>query len=156
MKSFSVFILVTIALLAAACSPVSPAADQPAAPEATSTQRPSAAQPTSAPAEPPTTIAPSLIPSPVPAQVEKTSGSLWVKILSPLDNSTVHTAEVEIQGSAPSDTVLTINDEIVLVGSDQKFSTKVALDEGINVVEVLASDISGNEVFIPLTIYYEP
>ncbi len=81
---------------------------------------------------------------------------MWLKILSPLDNSTVHTAEVEIQGSAPGDTVLTINDEIVLVGSDQKFSTKVALDEGINVVEVVASDVAGNEIFIPLTIYYEP
>ncbi len=156
MKSFSVFILVTIALLAAACSPVSPVTDQPAAPEATPTQRPAVAQPIPVPTEPPATIAPSLIPSPVPAQVEKTSGPLWIKILSPLDNSTVHTTEVEIQGLAPSDTVLTINDEIVLVGSDQKFASKVALDEGINVIEVLASDISGNEIFIPLTIYYEP
>ncbi len=156
MKSFSIFILVTIALLAAACSPLVPATDQPAAPEVTPTQKPAVAQPTPIPTEAPTAAAPSLIPSPIPAQVESTSGPLWLKILSPLDNSTVNTAELEIQGTAPVETVLTVNDEIVLVGSDQKFSTKVALDEGINVIEVLASDVSGNEVFIPLTVYYEP
>ncbi len=152
MKSFSVFILVTFLLLAAACSPLSPASDQPAAP----TQKPALAQPTPVPTVLPTAIAPSLIPSTVPAQVESTSGPLWLKILSPLDNSTVQTAEIEIQGTAPSDTVLTINDEIVLVGSDQKFSAKVTLDEGINEIEVLASDVTGNEIFIPLTVYYEP
>ncbi len=155
MKSFSILILVTILLLAAGCSPALPATDQPAVPEATPTLKPAVVQPTLAPTDLPTVVAPSLIPSPVPAQVEKTSGLLWLKILSPLDNSTVNTAEVEIKGSAPVETVLTINDDIVLVGSDQQFSAMVALDEGINVIEVLGSDVSGNEIFIPLTIYYE-
>ncbi len=153
-KSFSIFILVTILLLAAGCGPTLPVTDQPAASEATATLKPAVVQPTPVPTEPPT-AAPSLIPSPVPVQVEKTSGPLWIKIISPLDNSTVNTAEVEIKGSAPVETVLTINDEIVLVGSDQQFSAKVVLDEGINEIEILGSDISGNEIFIPLTIYYE-
>ncbi len=153
-KAFFVFVLVIMQVALVACAPTG---DQPAAQEATFTRLPAVAQPTSIPAatEKPPAPAPTLIPSTVPAPVEKTSGPLWVKILSPLDNSTVNTVEIEIQGSAPSDTVLTINDEIVLVGSDQKFSSKVTLDEGVNVIEVLASDVSGNEVFIPLTIYYE-
>jgi hypothetical protein len=153
-KYYFNFILVIILISLAACTPL---AGQPAAPAATFTQLPAVVQPTSLPAatQMPPSSTPTLIPSTVPAPVEKTSGLLWVKILSPLDNSTVNTAEVVIQGSAPVDTVLTINDEIVLVGSDQKFAAKISLDEGINVIEVLASDISGNEVFIPLTIFYE-
>ncbi len=157
MRSFSIINLVTILVLLAACSPLSTAANQPAAPAATSTQPPVVARPTSTAVatDRPAAPTPTLIPSTIPAPVEKTSGPLWVKILSPLDNSTVNTAEVEVLGSAPVDTVLTINDEIIDVGSDQKFSAMVTLDEGINVIEILASDVSGNEVFIPLTVYFE-
>ncbi len=153
-KSFFIFILVMILVFLAACTPL---AEQPTAPAATSTQPPVVARPTSTAAatDRPAAPTPTLIPSTIPAPVEKTSGPLWVKITSPLDNSTVNTAEIEVQGSAPADTVLTINDEIIDVGSDQKFSAMVTLDEGINVIEILASDVSGNEVFIPLTVYFE-
>src|SRR5512143_1219418 len=115
-KYFSVFILVTSILFLVACTP---AAGQPASVEAPFTGQPVVAQPTSTPGatEPPAASTPTFIPSTVPAPVEKTAGALWVKILSPLDNSVIAAAEVDIQGQAPVDTVLSINDEIVQVGS---------------------------------------
>ena len=155
-KSVSVIILVMILL--AACTSIPPAATQPEM----LTKQPAVAQPTpasaatlSSPTDGPATRVPTLIPTTPLATVEKSSGALWVKITSPLDNSTVSAAEIDVIGTAPVDTVLSINDEIVEVGSDQKFTAHLTLDEGINIIEVLASDLSGNEVFIPLTVYFD-
>ena len=152
-KSVLVFILVMILL--AACTSIPPAATLPDM----LTKQPSVAQPTAAPlplsTDMPATNFPTLIPTTPLATVEKSSGALWVKITSPLDNSVVSAAEIDVIGAAPVDTVLSINDDIVQVGSDQKFTAHLTLDEGINIIEVLASDLSGNEVFIPLTVYFD-
>ena len=81
---------------------------------------------------------------------------LWLQILSPLDEAVVNTSQVDVTGSAPAGTVVTINDEILIVGSDQQFRTTVSLDDGPNLIEIVASDESGNEMSVLLTIRYEP
>jgi len=88
--------------------------------------------------------------------VEEVSGSLWVRILAPADNAVVATQVVEVRGEAPEDTVLSINDEILIVSSDQLFSLYVTLEEGLNVIEIVASDYDGNEISHILTITYQP
>ena len=91
-----------------------------------------------------------------PTPWEEVSGTLWVRILSPADNEIVNVSSVEVQGEAPADTVLSVNDEIVIVSSDQVFSLPVALEEGINVIEIVASDYDENEVSFIMTITYQP
>jgi hypothetical protein len=63
---------------------------------------------------------------------------------------------VDVTGSAPAGAVVSIDDEILIVGSDQQFKTTVMLDEGPNLIEVIASDESGNELSVLLTVTYEP
>jgi len=88
--------------------------------------------------------------------VTEISGSLWLQVLSPLDEAVVNTPQVDVTGSAPAGTVVSIDDEILIVGSDQQFKTTVTLDEGPNLIEVIASDENGNEMSVLLTVTYEP
>jgi hypothetical protein len=95
-------------------------------------------------------------PENTPAPLTASSGALWVKVLSPEDGATVTTQAVTITGQAPAETVITINDIIVVVPQSQTFAVDIPLQEGSNLIEILASDLNENEVYIPLTIAYEP
>ncbi len=90
------------------------------------------------------------------ASTSGTPNALWVKVLSPKDGATVTTPTVKVIGQAPAETVVTINDEIILVPQSQTFEQKISLQKGSNLIEVLASDMSGNEVYVPLTVVYNP
>lgn len=90
------------------------------------------------------------------AGVAQTSGSLTVRVLQPEDGATVHSDTVTVKGEAPAETVVTVNDDILVVGSDEKFETNVLLDEGPNVIEIVASDLESNEVDFEISVTYEP
>jgi hypothetical protein len=86
----------------------------------------------------------------------QTSGSLTVKLLEPQDGSAVDTNVVRVKGEAPPETVVTVNDDILVVESDGKFEIDVQLEEGPNVIEIVASDLEGNEVSFEITVTYQP
>lgn len=88
--------------------------------------------------------------------ITKTSGSLTVQLLEPQDGATVNTAVINVKGIAPQDTVVTVNDDILVVSSDGKFESQVTLDQGPNVIEIVASDTDGNEVSFMVTVTYQP
>ena len=94
--------------------------------------------------------------SATPAYVEFTSGSLWVRLFAPQDDEIVSLPDVDVSGQAPADTAISINDTIFIVPPNQFFTMPMALEEGPNVLEFVASDINGNEVSFVLTIVYEP
>ena len=91
-----------------------------------------------------------------PASGPTGSGTLSLRILSPADGAVVNTSSVEIVGEAPVGSVISIGDDILIVGADGTFKYIVSLEEGPNVIEVLASDSAGNESFVLLGIFYEP
>lgn len=86
----------------------------------------------------------------------ETVGMLWLQVLSPQDEEVVNAPQVEVIGSAPAGSVISVNDEILLVSDDGQFKTTVPLEEGPNLIEIVASDDSGNETFSILTVTYEP
>ena len=90
------------------------------------------------------------------ASAPETPSVLWLQILSPVDEAVVNTSQVDVIGSAPAGAVISVNDEIFIVSSDLQFKATVLLDEGPNLIEVIASDESGNEMSALLTITYEP
>jgi len=100
----------------------------------------------------------------IPAQEEPTavpaapisSGEMWLQVLSPLDEAVLDSPEVEVIGMVPAGSVVSVNDEILLVGEDGKFEVTIPLDEGPNLIEIVASDMDGNEVSQILTVVYEP
>ncbi len=92
----------------------------------------------------------------IPASATPTAGPLGLRILSPEDNSVVHVPQVEVAGTAPADLVVTINDDIVLVDETGTFSATIPVEEGPNLIQIVASDAEGNEANVDLVVTYEP
>jgi hypothetical protein len=90
------------------------------------------------------------------SSIPTASVALFLTIRQPLDESIVNTEQVEVIGEAPPDTVVTVNDEILIVGPEQEFTVSISLEEGPNLIEIVASDFAGNETSQLLTVYYEP
>ncbi len=85
-----------------------------------------------------------------------TTGPVSLQVLSPQDGAVVNAAQVLVSGTASPGAVVTVNDAILVVGGDGTFQSTVALDQGPNLVEVIASNASGSETTIDLTVTYEP
>ena len=101
----------------------------------------------------PTTQPSQAIDSPVPAT---TRAALYLTVFQPLDETVTDAPQIEVIGMAPPETVVTVNDEILIVGQEQEFKVTVTLEEGPNLIEIIASDIDGNETSQLLTVFYEP
>lgn len=112
---------------------------------------------TSAPVEVPST------PTPVPNSAAITpavsTGSpqaLSLDILTPEDNAVVTSPQLEVRGVTAPNAVVTVNETIALADDTGAFDASLALDEGPNVVEVVASDDQGNESYVELVVTYAP
>ena len=143
-------ILLVLMLVFAACSPTpSPEAASVAA--ADETKPPATPMPLEEATQVSVVEEPGAVP---PAPV--VSGELYIQLLSPLDEAVLNTPEVDVTGTAPAGTVISVNEEIVLVGGDGSFKVTLPLEEGPNLIEIVASDINGGEVTQLLTVMYEP
>jgi len=144
-------IIPALILLLTACSPTPTAV--PSSPTTNSNS------PTTIPATPmPQEVIPTTIiqPTSTALTAPDTSGTLWLQVLSPQDEAVVNTPQVDVTGSAPAGAVISINDEILIVGDDGQFKTTISLDEGPNLIEIVASDDNGNETSLSLAVTYEP
>jgi hypothetical protein len=77
-------------------------------------------------------------------------------LLSPQEDDIVACPWVDVVGTAPADTVVTLNDEIAVAGMDGLFHARVPLEEGLNEIQCVASDLEGNEVAFSILIACEP
>jgi hypothetical protein len=91
-----------------------------------------------------------------PASGPTGSGTLRLHILSPMDGGVVNTPTVEIVGQTVAGAVVSIGDDILIANPDGTFKHIVSLQDGPNVIEILASDAQGNQTQIFFSIFYEP
>lgn len=75
--------------------------------------------------------------------------------VSPADQSIVSQSTIEIKGEVSREAVLSINNDFYLVPAGP-FSKPVTLVEGPNSIQIVASDMLGNEIDLILTITYQP
>jgi hypothetical protein len=68
----------------------------------------------------------------------------------------VPTPTFSLEGQAPAGTVVSVNEAVQVVGETGAFAVEVPLEEGPNLLEVVASSLQGEEVSFLLTITYEP
>jgi hypothetical protein len=94
-------------------------------------------------------------PEPATLSVIPTPVAGLVTILSPEDGAVVNTPYVDVNGLAAPDTVLTLNDEILVVDQSGTFSLQLPLVEGPNQIQIVASDLDGNEVELELVVTYD-
>lgn len=175
MKAFLICFL-SVLLLAACSSPemlpplqptallTRPANAATSAAPALKSATPAPVQPTPAPGTPSQTPIPQQ--TSLPATVTQsvvygtgivlTRGALTVQIESPADGATIKESRVDVKGQAPKGTVISVDDVVLVVDASARFSVPVELQKGPNLVEFVASDSLGNQVFYPLALYCDP
>jgi hypothetical protein len=77
-------------------------------------------------------------------------------LLTPHPGDVVATSWVDVAGTAVAETVITLNDEIAVAGSDGAFSARVPLAEGPNEIQCVASNLAGDEVDFSIIVVSEP
>ena len=80
--------------------------------------------------------------------------TLPLTVTQPLNESTVHAADLVVKGQTESDAVVSVDGVTVEVDAEGNFSTTITLEEGPNPIEVYASDFEGNEGSVFLTVMY--
>lgn len=134
----------------AATEPLPPTPSPAATPAATPVPIPTAAaSPTDSPV-PTATLEPS--PTPVATEAE-----LFLQLVNPEELEVItEKSSIEIVGRTRVDAVVTVNDTFVEPDSDGLFSSVVELEEGPNIIEVIASITSGRQTDLVLVVTYIP
>ncbi len=97
-------------------------------------------------------------PSPSPAPTPDPLGeAFFLRVLSPSEETSFVTApRATVEGMTRVDAIVSVNDDLVTVDETGRFQAEVDLEEGPNLVEVVASTASGEELSAVLTIFYLP
>ncbi len=95
-------------------------------------------------------------PTPAPTAVA-TEGDLFLQLVSPEETEVfVEVGTLTVTGRTRVDAVVTINDTIVGPNIDGEFTLDVTLEEGPNIIEVVASVASGGQMDLVLVALYLP
>ena len=105
---------------------------------------------------PPTIIIPETPPTLAVSTTPTPASSFPLLIEQPADGQTLNSTPALIVGRTQPDALVSVNDTIGFAGGDGRFTLSVDLEEGPNVLEVLASNINGEQVFVILTVLYNP
>tara|TARA_B100000809_G_scaffold77826_1_gene75659 strand:+ start:1208 stop:1600 length:393 start_codon:yes stop_codon:yes gene_type:complete len=86
-----------------------------------------------------------------------TEGDLFLQLISPPETEVfTDTGTLAVVGRTRVDAVVTINDTVVEPDIDGEFSLDVPLEEGPNIIEVVASVASGEQMDLVLVAIYLP
>ncbi len=145
-----------LALAAAGCAGDDPTPTSPPVPTATA---PPAPTPTPMPSASPTATAetaPTASPTPAATLTPDDAERLFLEITEPQDESVVSTEAVVVQGTTAADAVVSVNGAVVEVDAQGAFEAIVTLEEGPNLIEVVASDLTGAEESRDIVVIYFP
>jgi len=101
-------------------------------------------------APPPEKVTPPPIPEPTPKP------EFFLTVTEPADNSIINADKVEVRGRTTPGAVVSVNGELTEVDEEGNFTMIVVLEEGPNIIEVIASDLEGNQESCVLVIIYVP
>ena len=102
------------------------------------------------PVPPKDTLAP---PQAIPVPSPETSPTgFYLAVTQPVDGGIVNVDKVEVRGSTSPGAVVSVNDEIALADTQGVFTVTISLEEGPNIIEVIASDEEGNEATTSLVV----
>ncbi len=87
--------------------------------------------------------------TPVETVVEtapESTGELFLTILTPVDKTTVNAETAAVTGKTLPVAIVSVNGKLQKVDAEGSFTASVPLDIGVNVIQIVASDISGEEI----------
>jgi hypothetical protein len=131
-------------------------APQPVGPVATA--RPIVIEPTAflITPPPPTIIIPVVPPTLAVATTPTPSSLFVITVDAPREGETVRTTPLTVRGQTTPGAVVSANDVVAIADAQGRFALTVPLDPGPNVLEIIASKTTGEQVFAILTILYQP
>lgn len=98
-------------------------------------------------------------PSPIVASATPTAlkvGNFFLQIISPVDEAVVNTEKIILTGKTLPGAVVSVDGALAQVDAIGKFQFTLVLEDGPNIIEVVASDSDGNELSETLRVIYEP
>ena len=148
---FLVLVLILMAVAIIACD-----SDEP---EATSTPVPTSTITGGTPVDGATATPVTGDQTPTPIATEIPT-ELFLQVTNPEDGSEVTTETIQVSGNTIVDAIVSvwINEDIEVADIDEggNFSVTVTLEEGPNIIEVVASDAEGGEKLSQIAITYIP
>ena len=124
---------------------------------ATATLPPAATiEPTPFTPPPPTIVIPVPAPTLAIAETPTPSSAFTLTLETPHDGETLRVSPVLVIGQTSPGAVISVNDTVSIANPQGRFNLSVPLQEGPNVLEVIASNAAGEEVYVILTVLYQP
>ena len=116
--------------------------------------------PTPLPAQPtlppPTIIVPEVPPTLAVSTTPTPASNFPLTVETPRDGETVSASPWLVVGQTQPGALVSVNDVVGFANDEGRFSLPAALLLGVNVLEVIASNAAGEEVFVILTVIYQP
>ena len=81
---------------------------------------------------------------------------LLLQISSPVDNSVVSSEEIPVAGRSSPDATVSVNGVLADTDTLGSFEALLSLEEGPNLIEVIASDLAGDVRTTVLMVIYIP
>jgi len=94
-------------------------------------------------------------PSPAPPEPPPPQG-FFLEVPEPQDECVVNVSPIRVSGSTSPEAQVSLNGELIDVDGEGNFAAMVGLEEGPNVIEVIATDYEGNEGSCILAVIYAP
>lgn len=148
-RFFSAVLL--LLLLLTGCVQIAPS--QPSGQSPTTVEK-TVAAPTLKPATLPTSTP--ITGNPTSAPAKSTAPSLALKVTTPQDEVIVNVASIPVSGQTTPGAVVSVNGNLADVDATGKFQKTLVLDEGTNIIEVVASDENGTELNVIVLVIYQP
>ena len=123
---------------------------------ATATPEVATIEPTPFTPPPPTIEIPRPAPTLAVADTPTPSSAFTLTLETPHDGETLHVSPVSVIGQTSPNAVVSVNDVVTIANPQGRFNVSVPLQAGPNVLEVIASNAAGEEVYIILTVLYQP
>ena len=76
----------------------------------------------------------------------------YLEVTQPTDNIIFSLDAIEVTGRTSPGAVVSVNDEITMADTQGIFTITITLEEGPNIIEIIASDEAGNEATTSLTV----
>jgi hypothetical protein len=95
---------------------------------------------------------PTTSPTPEPTLQE----SLFLEISEPANESVVDEGAIVVRGFTTPDAVVSVDGDVVNIDAQGEFAVALSLEPGANLIEIVASDMAGNQESAMLAVIYIP
>ena len=86
----------------------------------------------------------------------KPATGFFLEVTEPQDETVVDSSPIRVSGSTSPDAEVSVNGTLIDVNEQGDFAAMVELEEGPNVIEVIATDYEENEESLILSVIYIP